>query len=1231
MILSPDIQSKVLRRSRGKDDYAIYQAALEWGLVDPIVIDSRADLKSEVRWHDRVEPYHHQVSNLITYCRRLPVTLLADDVGLGKTISAGLIASELISRRRLSKILIVAPKLLGPQWRDELTGKFNIPTIVATGKELLDADPDGDVGAVVTTYHSAREYIKRIPADRFQMLILDEAHKLRNLYGVNPPPQVAVRFREVLSQRAFKFVLMLTATPIQNRLWDLYSLVDLLTVARGHENPFGTEGMFARRFIADNRMQARQLKADARDQFRSIVYGYMSRVRRADADLHFPDRNVLLRSVPPTPQELELIKMIAKPIEKLNRLAQISILQGLASSPDALAAQLRNMGRKGTFPPALAQQVWDFVQAMPRSAKLQGVAALVEELRKEKPKDWRMVVFTQRRETQTTIQSYLEQQGIPVGIINGDSGERNQDTIQRFKASPPKINVIVSTEAGSEGVNLQAANVLVNYDLPWNPMIVEQRIGRIQRLASDHAKVFVYSVILKRTFEEYIVGRLMEKLQMASHAIGDVEALLEASGLAGEEDSDGFEEEIRRLVMDSLAGKDVEAAMRKAEDSIAKAKTTLAEEQGNIDTMLGAMDGSRYQGPQSPSLPPATRSLPPDVFALAGLTALGAKISKTSNGLYACELEGQRSLVDVGGAAPPNTDQRIVSYQPGAASFDRLVARLTQSGVHDIRDLDEHAAETARDMARQWLTSFGATERGLAVDGVEICYSGTALLQMRATVAHDSYERLVTIVCSPDDHHMPSAQSLDTPLPAVVERPQTIGLDMTRLGAAGAGDEAIAEFCRFYLERRRDEVAAAAGDARKAKKLEDDFTPRLQATVVGLKGEVHRIVRMKVVYAIDGEAAYSSTLTLVPSASRLVGAPELARCAATGRDVPATILATCDVSGQKVLRHRLVSSEISDRKALPQHLKTCSLSGKRALQSELETSSVTGQPVARHLLKTSGISGKKAEPAHIGRCEFTGIDALKSELAISHVSGRPYRADQSNRSALSGKVGHTSEFIVCPLSQQILLTSEADRCELTGRAVAPGHLQRCSVTNKRVLPALLERSMVSGTLALAEHMVTSSVSGTRLIDHEALRSADGKFCTRSEARSCAWSGALLHPDDTAACALTGLVIHRPLLTTGPAPALRPLTELLDGSRRAADASDLWPSVAQLATAAVHGRCTIEAGQMSPHSGALAVCAQVKTLLGLKVRHAGFIYIPAERSILGRLAIGKRSASGWIAD
>src|ERR1035437_1707039 len=123
----PSFQSKTLQRSTNAEEYALYKAAIEWCLVDPIVIEDRDDLKSEYRWRDRVEPYHHQVTNLITFCRRLPVTLLADDVGLGKTISAGLVISELISRGRLSKVLIVCPKILREQWKEELDIKFDIP------------------------------------------------------------------------------------------------------------------------------------------------------------------------------------------------------------------------------------------------------------------------------------------------------------------------------------------------------------------------------------------------------------------------------------------------------------------------------------------------------------------------------------------------------------------------------------------------------------------------------------------------------------------------------------------------------------------------------------------------------------------------------------------------------------------------------------------------------------------------------------------------------------------------------------------------------------------------------------------------------------------------------------------------------------------------------------------------------------------------------------------------
>jgi SNF2 family DNA or RNA helicase len=572
----PKLQTRTMRRAPDPASYELYRAALEWDLIDPILIRDREDLKSEPKWREHIKPYHHQIKNLVTFCRRLPVTLLADDVGLGKTISAGLIASELMSRGRLSKILVVCPKLLMPQWKEELESKFGIIGIEATGKELLEARvPDGG-GAVITTYQSARMYLDALSQSGFEMLVLDEAHKLRNLYGTNQAPQVAQRFREALANRVFKYVLMLTATPIQNRLWDIYSLVDLLAVARGHQNPFGSDGMFARTFIADDRGQARQLVPYMRERFRSIVYTYMSRIRRADANLHFPERIVQLHRVAPLPEELELIDSIRSPIQGLNRLAQISILQALISSPHALLSQLRRMAENGTVPKILTSKVEEIVGRISTTAKLQGLGNLVDQLRAEQPEHWRAVIFTTRRETQTTIESFLQTREISCGLINGDSGARNQQTITKFRKSPPEIHVIVSTEAGSEGVNLQAANVLVNFDLPWNPMIVEQRIGRIQRLASEHASVCIFNMILRGTFEEYIVGRLMEKLQMASHAIGDIEALLEAAGMDDQgEDSLAFGELIRQLVLASLAGKNVEETTRLAEESIAAAKVEL--------------------------------------------------------------------------------------------------------------------------------------------------------------------------------------------------------------------------------------------------------------------------------------------------------------------------------------------------------------------------------------------------------------------------------------------------------------------------------------------------------------------------------------------------------------------------------------------------------------------------------------------------------------------------------
>lgn len=1229
-LVSLPFQSKTLKKAENADKYNLYRAALEWDLVEPIVIEDRGDMRSESKWRDRVEPYHHQVTNLISFCRRLPVTLLADDVGLGKTISAGLVISELISRGRIAKILIICPKILREQWKEELEIKFDIPSIIVTGRELVNAEPPEEIGAVITTYNTARLYLDKIKQDGFDMLILDEAHKLRNLYGVDPTPQVAQRFRKALADRLFKYVLMLTATPIQNRLWDLYSLVDLLTVARGHENPFGNEGTFARKFIADSRTQARQLKPEMRDEFRSIVYGYMSRVRRGDAKLHFPERKVQLHKVDPSEKELKLFQVIAKPIQKLNYLAQIVILQALVSSPEALVKLLNGMATKETVPKSLADEVKEIAKDIDITTKLKGLVSLIEKLKSEQPETWRVVIFTRWRETQTSIQNFLEKQKISCGLINGDSNTRNQETIAKFKKDIPDIHVIISTEAGSEGVNLQAANVLVNYDLPWNPMIVEQRIGRIQRLSSNFANVSIFNIVLQNTFEEYIVGRLMEKLQLASHAIGDVEALLEASGIdEGEENgSSGFEEKIRQLVVASLAGKDVEQATRKAEKSISEAKTELEREEKNINSLLGSMGDSLNSSPRCPKLPQAERIMDVPTFVINALTELGAKIRQESKGLYLSQLGGKRELIRFDNNSLSDKEESIL-YAPGTVAFERLVTKITNTGLHTVEDNDKKTLLHTEQIAQDWVKSFGSALKKADIQDVARCFTGKALMRVRATVAHDSYERLVEVDCDPNEHFNLVTKSGIEPIGDQIENPTSIGALSKKLSEKASHDPNILDFCRFYTERREQEIQSAGNDIRKRKKLEDEFTPRLEISLVGLEGTVHRDLKVQVQYSFDDGYEYKSLLNITPSLGKVSG-PQMERCAKTGKVVPQDCIGQCEISGQKVLNHLLSRSEVSGRFALPEHTIVCTLSRKRVLIDEVEKSSVTGEMVVKEFLKKSALSGKKAEPQYFTTCDFTKSEVLENEISISQVSGKKYRIDEEIKSAVSGKTGHKQEFIFCSQTNQPLLLTEAEKCEITGKIVAPGILEICEITHKKVLPSELEKSSVSGKKALKKLFVKSSISSVNLLEEEAIHSIGGSFCTPSEAKSCMWSGRRCHPVDIKVCDLTGISVYSEYTTSENPSRLETLINILNGVSKKTDQRELWPEIEKYASSLLNGaKCKLEFAELSPNGENLAVMLEVRTWIGLKIRHSGLIYSTKENLGIGRVVSGKRTNDRWV--
>lgn len=894
-------------------------------------------------------------------------------------------------------------------------------------------------------------------------------------------------------------------------------------------------------------------------------------------------------------------------------------------------SQLTNMARNRTVPQDLAAAVCSIVAGIKTSAKLRGLEALIDGLTRENPNRWRMVVFTGRMETQTTIQAFLEERGLKVGIINGLSGQRNQDTITQFRKNPPACHVIVSTEAGSEGVNLQVANVLVNYDLPWNPMIVEQRIGRIQRLASDHASVSILNIILKGTFEEYIVGRLMEKLQMASHAIGDIEALLEASGIDDDEDSGGssFDEKIRQLVLAALAGKDVEKATRQAEQSITKAKAKLEEEEANINDMLGSMDGAEYVGPRAPTLPPVVRSMDAREFSLGALKSLGAQVTQCEPGRYLVEEDGGRERIRFDDEVD-GTHLRATLYAPGSAAFSRLVSRMIATGAHQVKDVDEDPARQADEISRRWVASFDAVPIATKVEGVGRCFEGQALVRVRATVAHDSYERLVEVPCAPGEHRAHVVRSGLYKLTDVIENAKYLGIDTERLADAAGRDPGIAEFYRFYIERRAQEMAAAGNDARKRKKLEDDFTPNLELTVVALEGTVHREVTTEVQYQFGETPSYASRLIVVPHADTSIAAPELGRCESTGYTAPKESLGRCTMTGLQVLRHLLVSSELSGRSALPEHTLRCSLSGKRILTDEAELSAVTGEPVASSLLKTCAISGRRAEPEHFGRCDFTEAEVLNTALAVSEVSGKRYRFDQHLRSAVSGKSGHKDEFLFCHETRQPMTPQEAEQCQLTGELVRPGVLERCAVTGKAVLPSELERCAATDKRVLKKLLVMSSVSGARLQHRLAVRSIAGRYCAPSEAKTCIWSGRRSHPDDMRVCSLIGIPFHIEFASSAEKPCLQPLGDLLHGMRRTTDAADRWDEIASRASSALHGtRCRVETAQLSPDGRHVAICSEIRTLLGLRVHRAGLLYSIEDGSIVGRIARGKRTAKGWI--
>ncbi|QDU66324.1 DEAD/DEAH box helicase [Engelhardtia mirabilis] len=1178
-IASADVDA--LEPAGSEEHFELHLAACEWDMDPAILINGPADIQARVHWQDVLEPFEHQIQNLITFCRRAPVALLADDVGLGKTISAGLILSELRVRGKVNRTLIVVPKaVLLDQWKGELYERFAIDSTTARGAQLDVALRDRSIDVVITTYDSARNRLSRIEDGAFDMLILDEAHKLRNLHGVSNPPRTAVEFQRVLRERMFRYVLMLTATPIQNRLWDLYSLVDLLTAAKGHENPLGGPDAFFHDYIADTRSSARQLEPRSKVKFRRILGEYMVRTRRADAKLVFPPRRLRVLPCDGTPGESALFSLVGEVIGGLNGLQQSSVAQALMSSPRALATQLQNMADRGSVSVKDATRAAAIASQIEQTSKERVLVQLVAQLQSEGP-DWRLVIFTGRKETQDAIGEVLGRTLDPrqVGFIRGGRHSENQRAIAGYVSDPPTVSVLISTDAGTEGLNLQAGNVLVNFDLPWNPMVLEQRIGRVQRLGSKHAEVVILNLVLKGSVEEKVVARLVEKLAVIADSIGDIEGILDGMDSGGG-DEEPLVRKINELVVGSLRGRDVEASLRSIQASIDRAKEIYEREKAAVEENLGRLDSMHDEGPPRPTLTPVEPRLDTKTFVTRALEAGEGTLEYAEHGRlvyrrrgYApeevvFERPGSRGWVAPAIAGGP----RVSVYLPGQPAFEKLGEiwrRRAQHAVYDHRSIDEGLCA---DAARTWLAKFGRDLEfhSIVINGTGSSFQGKVVVRAAVSVAHDKYEKLIEVAIEPPGIEAPPSGDgvgiIDEPIDLAADVVQGEMLEVAVLQGIEI-DTDIGNFATFYVDRMDEEVERSGGDPALEQLHRDSLTPRVSTKVVGATGALQNLVNVQARFDFDKQE-YLQELRIAPALGRVVRAPEPRQCEESGRVLPSTCIGECEVTGKSVRRSLLETSLCSGRQALSSLFDCCEVTGVRLLPDELGRSSYSGKVADLRLLQDSATSGRSGLAEEMVRCEITGAVVLLDEILKSEVSGRQFRADEGARGGAADLLGHRSEFVECAASGKRILPQEAvtsdvsgrtfDRSiavksERSGRLGGPDEQATCRATKRTLLIDEVEECMVTHELVDRELLAPSSISGTR--------------CRKDILQKCERSGVAGLPSELERSAVSNLLVDKRLLKASEMSGQLALADELEPCSVTGDL--LLPS--ELAESAVSGR------------------------------------------------------------
>ncbi|MDH5645639.1 MAG: DEAD/DEAH box helicase [Candidatus Heimdallarchaeota archaeon] len=515
--------------------------------------------------------------------------ILADEVGLGKTLQSGIIIKELILRELITSCMILVPTSLKNQWEEELFEKFDLKFHVAeSGKELKELLVRKKfIIASVYLFSRNKDDLSEIETD---LLIVDEAHRLRNK---------STNLHKSIVRVKSKFRLLVTATPFQNNLSELYNLVNVL-----RPGALGKWSDFKSRFIniGDSISQSEV------NLLRGIVRKYVIRRRRKSLNLKIPNRSARtirlnLNNAEKTVSDIaeeyitELTKSDSTYLSGIKGLLMCSFLRRATSSGSAIRVSFENAKKQlsdKSFSKksinnlsTILEHGIDTARKIQERANSTKLKAVIKELNKT---DGQLIIFSEFKATTSWLSEELQLNGFNVSHFHGSVSSYNRfNLVKDFWEK--KSQVFVSTDAGSEGLNLQVANKLMNFDLPWNPMRIEQRIGRIHRLTQQN-EVEVINLVLKNTIEQRVLDKVLIKIGLFEDIIGGLDEIVgKITNSNLEKSEDAIEYVILNKYLNSkkdstLSWSQFDAELEKLGNTSEKVRNEIEDHNEDIDKII---------------------------------------------------------------------------------------------------------------------------------------------------------------------------------------------------------------------------------------------------------------------------------------------------------------------------------------------------------------------------------------------------------------------------------------------------------------------------------------------------------------------------------------------------------------------------------------------------------------------------------------------------------------------